>query len=175
MHVIGVAGRELFDLASKFLRTLKFLLLRPGFLTLELLKGKTNPYINPLRLYVVMTLMHFLIFKTTPSGDIFNTDRFPVMTFAPVLQQQAIQEKQEESKMSHQEFTVEISMKVKDSLSFMLYLVAPSAIRQGKSDIDIARLRSQLPSAAGDHHILLVIDRVSCRRCKTGCGQCGLP
>ena len=121
-HFLKEAYHEQFNLDSKFLRTLKYLFLRPGFLTLELLKGKRNVYIKPFRLYVTMVVLHFLLFSSIPSGDIFNVDRFPAMKLAPGLQQ-VIKEQEIESKRAHDEFAFELSKKIKDNLSVVLYFV----------------------------------------------------
>ena len=116
------AYHELFDLDSKFLRTLKYLFLRPGFLTVEWLNGSRNLYIKPLRLYISLVVIHFLLFSAIPSGDIFNVDRFPAIKFSPLLQ-----EVLHESEITHAEslarFKNDLNTKVKDNLSIALYLV----------------------------------------------------
>ena len=121
-HFLEDAYHEFFDLDSKFIKTLKYLFLRPGFLTLEWLKGKRNLYIKPFRLYVTLVVLHFLAFSAFQSGDIFNVDRFPAMKFSPLLRQ-VIREKETSQQTSHAEFTAALNQKVKDNLSIALYLV----------------------------------------------------
>jgi hypothetical protein len=121
-HFLKEAYRELFDLDSKFLRTLRYLFARPGFLTLEVLHGRKSIYIKPMRLYITLVLMHFLAFSMVQSGDIFNVDRLAVMNFAPQLNQ-IIQKKEIISQQSHEEFTIQLSQKIKDNLSIILYFV----------------------------------------------------
>ncbi len=48
------------DLDSRLFRTLKFLLLKPGFLTMEYLGGRRVRYVSPLRLYLIASALFFL-------------------------------------------------------------------------------------------------------------------
>ena len=47
---------------GKFFTTLKDLLFRPGFLSVEYMKGKRMSYLNPIRMYVFTSAIFFLIF-----------------------------------------------------------------------------------------------------------------
>ncbi len=47
---------------SKFFDTLKFLLLKPGFLSKEYLRGRRATYLHPIRMYVFTSAIFFLIF-----------------------------------------------------------------------------------------------------------------
>ncbi|PWU00561.1 MAG: hypothetical protein C5B52_08685 [Bacteroidetes bacterium] len=47
---------------GKFFSTVKFLLLKPGFLTAEYVKGKRLTYLHPIRMYVFTSAFFFLIF-----------------------------------------------------------------------------------------------------------------
>lgn len=49
---------------SKFFDSMKFLLLRPGFLPSEYIKGKRASYLNPVKKYVFTSAIFFLIFFT---------------------------------------------------------------------------------------------------------------
>jgi len=57
--------KEFFDnilsLDSKVFLTLKLLILRPGFLTLEYWKGRRVKYLLPFRLYLVLSVIYFLL------------------------------------------------------------------------------------------------------------------
>jgi hypothetical protein len=121
-HFLKEAYHELFDLDSKFVRTLRYLFTRPGFLTLEILHGRKSIYIKPIRLYIMLVLLHFLSFSMIQSADIFNVDRLPLMNFAPQLKE-IIQEKEVISQQTHEEFTLQLSQKIKDNLSIILYFV----------------------------------------------------
>ena len=47
---------------SKFFDSMKFLLLRPGFLPQEYIKGRRASYLNPVKKYVFTSAVFFLIF-----------------------------------------------------------------------------------------------------------------
>ncbi|MBX2922587.1 MAG: DUF3667 domain-containing protein [Chitinophagaceae bacterium] len=47
---------------GKFLNTVKYLLLRPGFLTAEYTRGRRFTYLHPIRMYVFTSAFFFLIF-----------------------------------------------------------------------------------------------------------------
>jgi len=47
---------------GKFFKTIKVLLLKPGFLTKEYLKGKRATYFHPIRMYVFTSFFFFLIY-----------------------------------------------------------------------------------------------------------------
>lgn len=52
---------DVLNLDSRAIRTLKPLLLKPGYLTLEYFAGRRQRYVPPLRLYVIASLVFFLI------------------------------------------------------------------------------------------------------------------
>ncbi len=47
-------------LDSKLLRSLAWLVARPGFLTAEYLRGKRKPYLKPLALFVIINALYFI-------------------------------------------------------------------------------------------------------------------
>ena len=47
---------------SKFFDTMKYLLLKPGFLPQEYMKGRRVSYLNPIRMYIFTSAFFFLIF-----------------------------------------------------------------------------------------------------------------
>ncbi len=49
---------EVLDIDGKFLRTLRLLLLKPGMLASEYVAGRRQPYVGPLRFYVIAFLLH---------------------------------------------------------------------------------------------------------------------
>lgn len=56
---------SLFEADSRLWRTLAALLLRPGFLTAEFFAGRRERYIPPFRLYLVTSLLFFLLLSLT--------------------------------------------------------------------------------------------------------------
>ena len=55
---------EIFDLESRLFRTLKYLVIRPGFLTAEFVAGRRASYLSPGRLYLVMSVIFFFLLST---------------------------------------------------------------------------------------------------------------
>lgn len=54
-HYVALEGR--------MWQSLRFLLLRPGFLTAEYIAGRRKRYVEPLRLYLTFSLLFFALFK----------------------------------------------------------------------------------------------------------------
>jgi hypothetical protein len=52
---------ETFNFDSKLLRTIRTLFLKPGYLSLEYLRGKRVKYITPFRLYLIISILFFLL------------------------------------------------------------------------------------------------------------------
>ena len=59
--VLGEVFQTLFNLDSKVFRSLKFLILKPGFLTQEYLAGKRVSYLPPIRIYIVLSFLFFFL------------------------------------------------------------------------------------------------------------------
>lgn len=71
-HFLAETVEDVFDLDSRALRTLRILLVRPGELTLEMLKGRRRPYIGALKLYLVVfavTIFLSLLAPTRSAGN----------------------------------------------------------------------------------------------------------
>ena len=62
---------EVFNFDGKIWRTLRLLLFRPGFLTLEYSVGRRRPYVNPLRVLIVSLVVYVL---ATQNGVGFTLD-----------------------------------------------------------------------------------------------------
>jgi hypothetical protein len=66
---------------SKFFDTLKFLLLKPGFLSKEYLRGRRASYLHPIRMYVFTSAIFFIIFFTSiRNHDDFETQNNHIVT-----------------------------------------------------------------------------------------------
>ncbi len=52
---------------GKFFSTLKLLLLRPGFLTTEYVRGRRAAYLNPIRMFLFVSFIVFLVLFSIPS------------------------------------------------------------------------------------------------------------
>lgn len=62
-----------FALDSRFGRSFRPFFFKPGFLTDEFIKGKRMSYANPIRLYIVISIIHFFVFnlyfKSAPTDE----------------------------------------------------------------------------------------------------------
>ena len=65
---------EAFDLDSKIFRTVLPLMFKPGRLTMEYIAGRRAHYINPLRMYIVISLVFFLVLEFSDSITDMNVD-----------------------------------------------------------------------------------------------------
>ena len=66
---------DFFSWDSKFFRSIIPLSVKPGFLTNEFIKGKKIRYIPPIRLYVFLSFIYFLILSATGGGErLFSSD-----------------------------------------------------------------------------------------------------
>jgi hypothetical protein len=60
-HLIGHFFADITHFDSKFFTTLKDLVFRPGFLTREYVAGRRLRYLNPIRMYVFISAVFFLV------------------------------------------------------------------------------------------------------------------
>lgn len=65
---------DYFTFDSKIIRSLQPLITKPGFLTIEYLKGKRANYIAPLRMFIFLSIIFFLLLSISSSGNIQYTD-----------------------------------------------------------------------------------------------------
>ncbi|SHL20831.1 Protein of unknown function [Chitinophaga jiangningensis] len=59
-HLVKHFVADIFHYDSQFLITLKYLMIRPGFLTREYMAGRRVRYVNPIKLYVFVSFVFFL-------------------------------------------------------------------------------------------------------------------
>ena len=121
---------------SKFFDTLKYLLLRPGFLTKEYLRGRRSSYLHPIRMYVFASAIFFIIFFSfiiKPSeieGNAKTNEKKTTLTEQIQLMQDSLKKTVDPEKRKELENTIE---GLKMASAYM-----PSAIVKGnKDDINI--------------------------------------
>jgi len=71
----GLVSHFLYDIThfdGKFFSTLKYLILKPGFLSLEYIRGRRAGYLNPIRMYVFSSAFFFIIFFSLYNVDDMN-------------------------------------------------------------------------------------------------------
>jgi hypothetical protein len=66
---------ETFHVDGKLPRTLKLLFARPGFLPGEYVRGRRLPYVNPLRLYLLVFIVFALVSAMTPYSKLSLPER----------------------------------------------------------------------------------------------------
>ena len=71
--VAGEALEDVTDLDSRLWRTLKGLLLRPGAVTADYIGGRRARYVPPIRLYLVVSFLVFLVVSQAGTGGIVTT------------------------------------------------------------------------------------------------------
>jgi len=60
-YLIGNSFLDYFHFDSKFFRTILPLLYKPGWLTLEYMRGKRKSFVEPFRLFLVISVIYFLL------------------------------------------------------------------------------------------------------------------
>jgi len=88
---------DLLDLDSRFVRTMKPLLFKPGRLTRDYMEGRRFRYAPPMRLYIFSSIVFFLLAALLSSDAISinssgGEDGFTLIVDEPVAEQQAIEE-----------------------------------------------------------------------------------
>lgn len=67
---------ETLDIDGRLLLTIKTLLSKPGFLSLEYRNGKRNSYTPPLRMYLVTSILFFLLISVLDLSSYQQSDNF---------------------------------------------------------------------------------------------------
>jgi hypothetical protein len=88
-HFLAEAFEGLTHADSRVWRTLWPLLVRPGFLTREFFAGRRQRYLPPFRLYIVVSLLFFLVLALVPDLRIVQIDATPARPEASVAQRLA--------------------------------------------------------------------------------------
>lgn len=121
-HFLKDAFEEVFNFDSKFIRTIRLLIFKPGFLTNEIIAGKRVNYIKPFRIYIIVVVLHFLAFSFFKSGDIFAVDRFPLFKLVPGIHE-LVHQYEVKSGLSHSVFIETVDQKIKDNLNVIFYFI----------------------------------------------------
>ena len=69
-HMLTHFVFDLFHFDGKFFRTMKYLLLKPGFMAQEHLRGRRMDYLHPIRLYIFTSAFFFLFFFMLSPGKV---------------------------------------------------------------------------------------------------------
>ncbi len=111
---------EFTDLDSKLLRTLYLVTFKPGFLSEEYSRGAQVHYIKPLRLFLIIGVIHFLAFGLTKSADLYKIGGIisQIVQFDKVAEWTFIK-----PHLVAQYDMQQANQSIKDILSVMIYLV----------------------------------------------------
>ena len=75
-EVLGEVVREISDLDSRILRSVRRLFLSPGFLTMQYLQGRRTSWMSPVRLYLLSSVLFFATTSWTGQSPLqFNITR----------------------------------------------------------------------------------------------------
>ncbi|WP_438945887.1 DUF3667 domain-containing protein [Sediminibacterium sp.] len=69
-HMLTHFVFDLFHFDGKFFRTMKYLLVKPGFMAQEHLRGRRMDYLHPIRLYIFTSAFFFLFFFMVSPGKV---------------------------------------------------------------------------------------------------------
>jgi len=69
-ELVGDAWNELVGWDGKFLRTVRLLVRRPGELTRAAVEGRRARYVTPVRLYLICSVLYFVVAAVTPLPDV---------------------------------------------------------------------------------------------------------
>jgi hypothetical protein len=86
-HLISHFFQDITHFDGKFFSTLKYLMIRPGFLSLEYMNGRRASYVNPIRMYIFTSAFFFLIFFSLFKMDkqkLVNEARVNKKTYAQI-------------------------------------------------------------------------------------------
>lgn len=81
-HLMQHAVADYFHFDEKFFHTLKPLLFKPGKLTIDYMAGKRTQYLHPIRIYIFISLVFFLLYfnsgpeQQTTATRSFNKEHF---------------------------------------------------------------------------------------------------
>jgi hypothetical protein len=123
-YVVADLLNEFLNWDSKFFTTIALLILKPWRLTNEFLAGKRVRYVNPLRLYLLASILFFFAVNFGTKGIHFDPTKFPDEKRAEIAAAIADKRGEIEAELSKDNLTSEQRQKVQKALD---YLTKPSA------------------------------------------------
>ena len=114
---------EFFDLESTLGRTLKVLITSPGTLTADFLKGKQKNYVGPVKLYLIVIAVNFLVYSYLDEYSLVNVALLKSWSQSSTRFQAAIENAQVKSGQDVSTFYHLVNSKVNEILPVLLYLL----------------------------------------------------
>jgi Protein of unknown function (DUF3667) len=123
-YVVADLLNEFLNWDSKFFTTIALLILKPWRLTNEFLAGKRVRYVNPLRLYLLASILFFFAVNNGTKGIKFDPTKFPDEKRAEIAAAIADKRGEIEAELKKDNLSPEQRQKVQKALD---YLTKPSA------------------------------------------------
>src|SRR5438270_3476604 len=111
-HVVADLLNEFLNWDSKFFTTIALLILKPWRLTNEFLSGKRVRYVNPLRLYLLASILFFFAVNYGAKGIRIDPTKFPDEKWAEVAAAIADKRGEIEAALRKENLTSEQGQKV---------------------------------------------------------------
>jgi Protein of unknown function (DUF3667) len=112
-HLVQHFVSDIVHYDSKFLTTIRDLLFKPGFLTLEYLNGKRIRYLNPVRMYIFISFLFFIVLfaqRNAEDHSVKNNPAFQNLNLAKQLLADSLKKTVNPGK------TVSSEMRIRDSI-----------------------------------------------------------
>src|SRR5438874_8892969 len=118
-HVVADLLNEFLNWDSKFFTTIALLILKPWRLTNEFLAGKRVRYVNPLRLYLLASILFFFAVNYGAKGIRIDPTKFPEEKRAEVAAAIADKRGEIEAELRKDNLTPEQRQKVQKALDYL--------------------------------------------------------
>jgi len=118
-YVFADLLNEFLSWDSKFFTTIALLIFKPWRLTNEFLAGKRVRYVNPLRLYLLASILFFLAVNFGAKGIRFDPTKFPDEKRAEVAAAIADKRSEIEAELSKENLTPEQRRKAQKALDYL--------------------------------------------------------
>ncbi len=118
-HVVADLLNEFLNWDSKFFTTIALLILKPWRLTNEFLAGKRVRYVNPLRLYLLASILFFFAVNYGAKGIRIDPTKFPEEKRAKVAAAIADKRGEIEAELRKDNLTREQRQKVQKALDYL--------------------------------------------------------
>jgi Protein of unknown function (DUF3667) len=117
--LLGHFFEEIFVWDSRFFRSIKYLFIKPGFLTHEYISGRFQSYISPLKMFLFTSfVLFFIMIKSDP-------DQYSGLVSDPPdsddFLSEYILEKQEASGLSKELFISNINNQINDNITLYIF------------------------------------------------------
>ncbi len=118
-HVVADLLNEFLNWDSKFFTTIALLIVKPWHLTNEFLAGKRVRYVNPLRLYLLASILFFFAINYGTKGIHIDPTKFPEEKRAEVAAAIADKRGEIEAELSKDNLTPEQRRKAQKALDYL--------------------------------------------------------